>query len=200
MSDRPILFSAPMVRALLDGRKTQTRRVLKPQPFTAPLGPGERYVSDEEFLINVKEGRVSSVRFAKGHRLWVKETYTMATPLMGIGKWPCYFATEAEVNRMTDGTWPWKWTPSIFMKREHSRLTLTVTDVRVQRLQEISEEDATAEGSQEPTLVPIVGACWSERQVYANLWNHINGAGSWDANPWIVAVSFTVEKRNIDTL
>ncbi len=88
-----------------------------------------------------------------------------------------------------------KWTPSIFMPRWASRLTLTVTDVRVQRLQDISEEDAWAEG------ITAYGTTRYEREgrdLYALLWNSINGAGAWNNNPWVVALSFTVRKGNID--
>jgi hypothetical protein len=154
-------------------------------------------------------------RFEEGDELWVRETYTMATPLMGTHPTPCYFATEAEANRMLNGQWPWKWTPAIHMKREHSRLTLTVTDVRVQRLQEISPEDCIAEGID---MVPDDNygngpayrdyglpegadtAEWYARPIdsYRSLWVKINGAASWDANPWVVAVTFRPERRNID--
>jgi hypothetical protein len=193
VSDKPILFSAPMVRALIAGRKSQTRRIIKRQSALdaiATFGP--------EFLL--VPGNADLVRFAKGDRLWVRETWAPLDRLThndpgttALAERGFYKADNSTIEGSIS-----RWTPAIHMPRWASRLTLTVTDVRVQRLQDISEEDAIAEGSQEPSLVPIVGGCWSERQVYANLWNHINGAGSWDANPWVVAVSFTTERRNID--
>ncbi len=184
MTDRPILFSAPMVRALLDGRKTQTRRILKPQPLMG-------YAPD----VTASKG----IRFAKGDRLWVRETWSAehlwaGTKPRDIPCGPFWFWPDGDPS---DGDWT-KPKPGIHMPRWASRLTLTVTDVRVERLQEISEGDAIAEGSREPSLVPIIGACWSERDAYAKLWEYINGPGSWGANPWVVALTFTVEQRNID--
>jgi hypothetical protein len=128
MSDRPILFSGPMVKALLDGRKTQTRRILKPQP----LGWGE-----------------PKPRFAKGDRLWVRESFRVregGTICEAGGGQMDYVDTEI-VYRASDGRQFGRWKPGIHMPRAYSRLTLTVTDVRVQRLQEISEADAKPRAS-----------------------------------------------------
>lgn len=176
MTDRPILFSAPMVRALLDGRKTQTRRILKPQPLMG-------YTPD----VTASKG----IRFAKGDRLYVRERVWLPEGTDNPHGHVTYHADHGDDRAL-------KWRPGIHMPRWASRLTLTVTDVRIERLQEISEEDAIAEGSREPSLVPIIGACWSERDAYAKLWEHINGPGGWGANPWVVALTFTVEQRNID--
>ena len=126
MSDHPIIFSGPMVRSLLDGRKTQTRRVLKPQP------QGEQPK-------NWTRANDKAVRYAPGDRLYVREAINkVSTP--GDVVYRADF--EAGGN---DGA-GLGWRPSIHMPRWASRLTLTVTDVRVQRLQDISEEDARAEG------------------------------------------------------
>lgn len=141
-----------------------------------------------------------------GDRLWVREAFsyswsvkddTEARHPMPVGYW-----ADDNPDR---GDWS-KPKPSIHMPRWASRITLTVTDVRVQRLQEINEEDAIAEG------VTRLGSgryhcgfdeqgeitCKSPVTAYANLWNSINGDGAWMNNPWVVAYSFTVERRNID--
>lgn len=202
MADRPIIFSAPMVRALLEGRKTQTRRLITKSGALdafAVFGP--------KFLL--QSGNVD-VRYAIGDRLYVRESLERANG-------------EA-VGYPADGSWlpntPWQWRhdklPSIHMPRRLSRLTLIVTDVRVQRLQEISEEDAIAEGI-EPIDGPQ-GRAWKSYETYPDgtphphasvpnrspitsymeLWNSLHGVGSWDANPWIVAITFYVAQRNID--
>lgn len=206
MSDKPILFSAPMVRALLAGTKTQTRRLFKPQPELLPnglyhvhnRGGGFFGVAEE----NVGSHAVDYLRIKAGDRLWVRERIERAN--------------GESVGYPADGAWlpntPWEWKrdslPSIHMPRWASRITLTVTDVRVERLQEISEADAIAEGIErvgggilrwENWATGIEGVHgFSPRAAYALLWNSINGPGSWDANPWVGAYSFTVEHCNID--
>jgi hypothetical protein len=161
----------------------------------------------------VREDRVIP-RFAKGDRLWVKET----VKLISVGP-----AARLGIAYMADGETPdvqffdpperpkalklTQQTPSIYMPRWASRLTLTVTDVRVERLQAISEADAIAEGLRWRPVLEAWSASDSDSwptwrspiRSYAGLWNHINGSGSWNANPWIVAVSFTPELRNIDS-
>jgi hypothetical protein len=213
MADRPILFSAPMVRALLAGTKTQTRRVLNPQPETFPLQNGEQclvypmHVEGESVpRIAMGDGRcgvitLQKVPFAVGDRLWVKETWTHT----GTGVW-----AVGDVHRALDGRVAYRatedipgagWFPSIFMFRKLSRLTLTVTDVRVERLQDISEADAIAEGVFRTRSPNAAGDGWEwddPRDGYRNLWDSINGAGAWAENPWVVAVSFDVRQGNID--
>lgn len=199
MTDRPILFSAPMVRALLDGRKTQTRRVLKPQPSDDLDNLG-----DGETVLDMATGKPVNLRFEVGDRLWVKETHTVGFDYddddKPIGDEPrvIYAATESfgpwydtETDQWLDAP---KWTPSIFMRRKASRLTLTVTDVRIERLQDCSRGDAMEEGC------PFSNMADGPNPVdwYRDLWNDINGAGAWEQNPWIVAISFTVEQGNID--
>lgn len=198
---KPILFSGPMVRVLLDGRKTQTRRVLKDQPgdLDKPfmMDDGSWHVTDS------RGGNMSplAVRFRKGDRLWVRETF--ANDGHGGVR---YYATD-DVHELR------KKKPAIHMPRWASRLTLIVTDVRVQRLQEISEADCIAEGPHEVVNMqglggPLDGPMipdekqphvhMAPRTWYRLLWDTINGAGSWDSNPWIVALTFTVTKANID--
>lgn len=199
MTERPILFSGPMVRALLDGRKTQTRRIVK---LDVPADADEVFFWSGEELRrkgwrNVSEpglwarrnGRDGYISFigrcpygVPGDQLWVRETWCRADTPSGFA----YCAdTPAGSDQRGMG-----WRPSIHMPRIASRLTLEIADVRVERLQAISEADAEAEGVQDPSLVPILGAFWSSRDGYARLWEHINGKGSWAANPWVWAVSF----------
>jgi hypothetical protein len=231
MVDRPILFSAPMVRALLERRKTQTRRVFKgiehlPGGWHIFNAGGGCIAAREE---DVPEAAVDYAPFVVDDRLWVRETFKpvhSADPSRGA-------RYRADVDR--DQT---TWKPGIHMPRWASRLTLAVTDVRVQRLQDINEEDALAEGIivQHPNdedeawnrqhcedeglpysplqpvwLAPGTKQGFGPRRndpqwgptpqfAYRMLWDSINakrGFG-WDTNPWIVAVTFAVERRNID--
>lgn len=206
MTDRPILFSAPMVCALLAGRKTQTRRIAS---FIVPAG--------EQFHVRNAHGgwfgpasRVPEVApdfapYALGDRLWVKETW-LSTPAYDDLK-PSELGGEEPLLYVADGaTFNWhkadghrrgKTRVSIFMPRWASRITLTVTDVRVERLQDCSEADALAEGI-DRIQFPEAGDWGWPRRKYAALWDSINGAGAWEANPWVVAVSFGVRKGNID--
>lgn len=177
MTDRPIIFSAPMVRALLYGRKTQTRRALKP-----PYGTLE-YLGGETW-------RPICTKFFPGDRLWVREAHVL---------------TPAGVAYVADGAdhygagGPLRKRPSIHMPRWASRLTLHVTEVRVQRLHEISAEDVAAEGACELAFMPPSEADTAEaRAVFRSLWNSLHGPDAWDANPWVCAISFKVERANID--
>ena len=215
MADRPILFSAPMVRALLDGRKTQTRRVIQPFAYDPALRPGMAgYKPAPLGLWQVDSGGPYFLpRHTIGDRLWVREGFSY---------------DRLDVDR--DGTLPpWYWAdgnpdggdwtrpkPSIHMPRLASRLTLTVTDVRAQRLQDISEADAVAEGV-EPLhtgyfpygittfLTTFIGdrevpaqCCRTASHSFEMLWNSIHGPAAWDANPWVAAISFDVRRGNID--
>lgn len=206
MSDKPIIFSAPMVRALLDGRKTQTRRVFRPNPDTLPNG-------------------FAGVRlpYATGDRLWVREAYYLTDD--GDEAYAVYSADAADVashltemddikRRYPQNDWSshLRLRPSIHMPRWASRLTLIVTDVRVQRVQEISEADAVAEGiEQDPVTMAFWGAdgqgvggattLWAHASMaFRDLWNSIYGPTAWDANQWCAAISFAVKKGNIDDI
>lgn len=237
MADRPILFSAPMVRALLDGTKTQTRRVLNraktiaqgPECPSRPLyGEGMTAALAEARDFRCVDGDVWSwfakpapwqgiddhlqvlakLPYAVGDRLWVREALEQAN-----GEAVGY---PADGSWLPNTSWVWKRKklPSIHMPRGLSRLTLAVTDVRVERLQDINEADAQAEGRGPCPLCHDCGwvnsgpdggyqcpddTCGdSDREWFARLWNGINGPGAWEANPWVVAVSFGVEQRNID--
>lgn len=207
MTDHPILFSAPMVRALLDGRKTQTRRILKPQPYPLEGMPGYWNASGAVGgrIVTSAEDLARLHRFAKGDRLWVRETlkrddgsWIYAADGLGVGlpqDDPRIPHMVAWAHHKEGDT-----CVSIHMPRWASRLTLTVTDVRVQRLQAITPADCIAEGAFRPTATPMTVDCETRdpRDDFAALWRSINGRDSWDANPWVTATTFTVERRNID--
>lgn len=204
MADRPIIFSAPMIHALLDGRKTQTRRVLRPQPSARP--ELHEPMSDEDAYWAVFDGdeiahRVQ-VPYAPGDRLWVREGHAMVpATAYRMSEGVAQNADPKDCDRACIYREGWdrsnggfRWRSPIHMPRWASRLTLTVTDVRVQRLQEISEADAMAEGAQ-PQATEVLR---TYREAFSELWNSIHGPGAWYANPWVAAISFTVERRNID--
>lgn len=224
MTDRPILFSAPMVRALLAGTKTQTRRVIKPRGENSLFAPG---MWADSYVLNPgnAEWRAREISFTVGDRLWVREQYYQFghwEPVIGAKtkggqqKWAFVgvdqmvtFEQPAEClasrNKAFPGLPRWYKRLGRFMPRRYSRLTLTVTDVRVERLQDISEADAIAEGIEPAALAnhwrdygpdPLPWA--SPVESYRSLWDSINGPSAWDANPWVVAVSFDVLQGNID--
>lgn len=217
MTDRPIIFSAPMVRALLDTRKTQTRRVLKPQPEPFEIAPGQMCevaaeLIDGESVPRLRLGRVLTthkIPFAPGDRLYVREGHMLCHAFgqgrddgMRWGPWggmPTTISPDktqvAYYRASFERCDPHRWRPSIHMPRWASRLTLTVTDVRVQRLQEISRGDAMEEGC--PFQNMADGP--DPRGWFRDLWNSLRGPDAWDANPWVAALTFTVEHRNIDT-
>ena len=185
MTDRPILFSAEMVRAILHGRKTQTRRVVKLTADGHVQAPSKHlrwYPTDP--------GAIQACRYGQaGDLLWVRETW--ARHASGVD----YAADFAAVSRPQAG--PWR--PSIHMPRWASRITLRTTDIRVERLQDISEDDARAEGAMWHDGGTYWHSGWSHDysdvhadaySSFARLWNKINGPGAWDANPWVWAISF----------
>jgi hypothetical protein len=225
MTDRPIIFSAPMVRALLDGRKSQTRRVLKPQPALSYIVPCDErlgWFGDEEGECNFR------VPYAPGDRLYVREAHSLHCahgqdfPRGGYdhgerwGPWsglPIAVSPDktqvAYYREGFDRSGPPRWRPSIHMPRWASRLTLIVTDVRVQRLCSISEADAEAEGIEARlgyhdedvfknygTGLDFSGG-GAARASFKTLWNSLHGPDAWAANPWVVAVSFDVQHGNI---
>lgn len=203
MTARPILFSAPMVRALLDGRKTQTRRALKQQPLDIlPLQKekrGREWVSLEQ---PEPHGRVVRCRFGMpGDVLWVRETWGEYIQDIGDARQDRWYVYRADgKERPSDNGSDVPWTPSIHMPRRVSRITLRISDVRVERLQAISEADAIAEGCPAVSLHDLDCASTPPSKQYRKLWESINGKGSWDANPFVWAISFDVLKQNVDTV
>lgn len=211
MKERPILFSAPMVRALLDGSKTQTRRVCKPANehcLSYVVGPFEERADLGTSQFGDEEGDLMfSCPYGKpGDHLWVRETHR---PIFGqtCGLIGVDFRADLREKweRLGDqiGT-PTKWVPSIHMRREYSRILLEITSIRVERLNACSESDAAAEGVKRAqraiSSAEAVPCFWdylrdrpeyrNARDSYASLWESINGAGSWDANPWVWVVEF----------
>lgn len=207
MKERPILFSAPMVSAILSGQKTQTRRAAKPvrhPDLGNTYDPGALVLEHEpQHVIDraCPYGR-------PGDRLWVRETWmdlsgTGIEPITGSRSRYAYRA-DTPAGSYGDETrkeYGLKWRPSIFMPRGASRILLEIVSVRVERLNDISEADAIAEGvsqlddSEGPNFwgVTIDGIHFSAptaRDCYALLWAAINGAGSWDKNPWVWVVEF----------
>jgi len=182
MSEKPILFSGPMVRAILEGRKTQTRRVVKCAglDLCGPCG-----LSGEDMRLAGRDWSGNSVLLKcphgeTGSRLWVRETFQL---IPDDGGSVVYRATDPDWETTED----WTWKPSIFMPRHASRITLEITTVRVERVQDIGEVDAKAEGV-EP-FAPDDG-CY--RSGYAGLWDSINakrGFG-WESNPWVWLLEF----------
>jgi len=203
MKERPILFNGAMVRALLDGTKTQTRRVVKPQPSassdSAILGPDSVWRFSHPTLRGPVSHATDDVRCPYGQpgdRLWVRETWTH--PLHHSHPIALYRATdESAALAHLDFD---RWIPSIHMPRWASRITLEVTDVRVERLNDCSEMDAMAEGmpfnaSAVGTPTPGARPGPSAIAAYRGLWESINGAGSWELNPWVWVLGFKRLKR-----
>lgn len=246
---RPILFSTPMIRALLDGRKSMTRRIVKPQPFLDAMGnfcsPGKK--GQHSCWGQRIDGAPCTRDFVKsrcpygvpGDLLWVRETFLPDPPADhsswedegiatyvswsgcggALGDIPQALRTPSHV--LYRATWKtehkWQWRPSIHMPRWASRLTLELTDVRVERLQDMegqhpSESDAIAEGVNK--IHHGDGAYyysafrnephpknWCDpTDAFRELWEKLNGNGSWDLNPWVWVLSFKVHHANVDAV
>lgn len=218
MNEKPILFSGEMVRVILAGRKTQTRRVIKPQPPN-----GFEWSEADKLFVDVCGSRLGAMRKCPygrvGGRLWVRETWQIHRLDGPLGKeFPniLYRADSSTRLLLDDRVWKYvrdepKWRPSIFMPRWASRITLEVTGVRVERVQDISREDAIAEGlpsfmaqcgtmnSSNPsrfykTNFSDEGGYLSPIEAFENLWDSFNAKRgfSWEANPWMWAVEFRV--------
>lgn len=192
MIEKPILFSAPMIRAILDGRKTQTRRIVKYPPFAS---------TDEGLDIQLALGNIKCPY--KCDRLWVRESWRWQI-LDGVYIYAadelCYGGNHRGQSSHQDKS-EIKWKPSIHMPKIACRLFLDVASIRWERLQNISEEDAIAEGIS-PMENPgtnkyhiTVDDIYSynsptAKGVFMMLWNHINGEESYDANPWVWVIEF----------
>lgn len=224
MVERPILFKGPMVRGIFGDVKTQTRREMDPQPpreaavvdpYNGNYGHFTAWSADHKMFL--EPGNVKGTAHWRcrqgvpGDRLWVRETWLPFIPEHVIdGKKYAYRADIArdfeDVERCREEL-HYKWKPSIFMPREASRLTLEITGLRAQKLQEISEADARAEGIREVTKDGVVkkycvydrgdmsSVPWAEMprtavEAYRALWETINGKGSWDRNPWVWVIEF----------
>ena len=208
MKERPILFKGEMVRAILDGKKTQTRRVMKVQPSQEGMKPIRlvsstakedrknidklhwALVSDLDILVSDDEyfdcpyGR-------PGDQLWVRETWAKSNNCND--RTIFYKSTDGDLiqRALSYSERESRWRPSIHMFREYSRIDLLIKDVRVERLQDITNEDTLKEG-----IGHLFGYDESKgpprdgRQRFYELWQSINGCDSWDANPWVWVVEF----------
>lgn len=207
MKERPIIFNDEMVRAILDGRKTMTRRTMKVQPESPNFGlsfitESKRKSDEGKYFWSISDAcglKMRSNPFpcpfgAVGDRLWVQETF---------GDCGVRFVYRADTD---DGAacQVKRWTPSIHMPRWASRITLEITGVRVERLQDITEDDARAEGiSPAGELLPEYpdayltprGGLSTVRVAFRRLWKSIYGDTGWNSNPWVWVIAF----RRIDT-
>jgi hypothetical protein len=240
MNEHGMLYSEPMVIALLDGSKTQTRRMMKPQPheFWSPAGYGELHAFDKNGDLNpdnvIGWGVVNEdgdqgypcPYGQPGHRIWVRETF------LAYGRWETRFSAkkardewhfvdmtlecdrryqyaadnpDVPLAKGRGGALPgWYTRPAIFMPRAASRILLEIVSIRVERLHDLSEVDAIAEGiEQMPCEVPNTRLWrnyrpengWTPRvcipqNSFHSLWEVINGEDSWLSNPWCWAVEF----------
>lgn len=201
--ERPILFSAPMVRVLLAGTKTQTRRAMRVQPHD-----GAEVVADIVNKIKIDrhgdeqpgpdkwgawwsdgDEASSSPYGGPGDRLWVRETWARdeedGALIYRADVGAVQEADDWERSRIECGG-RYRWRPSIFMPRRASRITLSITGMRVERLNDISRGDAMSEGCPFQNMAQGL----DPRQWYADLWEQINGPGSWSANQWVWVLEF----------
>lgn len=225
MKQRPIIFNTEMVRAILDGRKTQTRRMFKAQPHDdwAPFSKNAEWytptvidkrgfyqpANDDVFGVSSEDCAFVSPFGTIGDQLWVRETWRQfnSSDECGCSESPCSCPTNGTVLfKATDDSGESKWKPSIHMPRSCARILLEVTAVRVERLNEISEQDAKAEGLQYHALYQKWGGIekhsnhrphsphwrWykNPQHAFKSLWNSIYE--NWDANPWVWVIEFKV--------
>ena len=192
MKERPILFSAPMVRAILDGRKTQTRRIAKVTDKDCKPGMITPLAG---FVPRTIANHISYCPYGKtGDRLWVRETFKQYNGIISYkadGNWISDFNDIDNFNPHENI----KWKRSIHMPRSASRILLEITGVRVERLQDISECDAKAEGSYVcdyfgRRLLDQSSNQGCYKWGYRSIWESLNGSGSWDLNPWVWVVEF----------
>lgn len=199
MIERPILFSGPMVRAIIDGKKTQTRRIAKLTDggHLKEVGGNRRWHSDDQ------NARLACPYGQPGDRLWVRETW--AGPLIPAERWLvakgvraferpgfCEYAADggpAPEYMDADDRLVCRWTPSIHMPRWASRILLEIVSVRVERLQDIKPDDCIAEGAW-PIEKREIGRGHEAIDAFATLWVRINGPDSWHANPWVWVIEF----------
>lgn len=192
MRERPILFNAPMVRAILDGRKTQTRRIVKASHW-------RQFADCDDYGKTIGNWQVdlSCCPYGQpGDRLWVRETCRQVYPITPYSNGIVYRADAPRALGMDEYSSRHKWPPSIHMPRWASRITLEITDVRVQRVQDISEADAIAEGVSRHGD----GYGWHTEDgrhyfptpgmSFASLWGSTYGPDAWDRNDWVWVVGF----------
>lgn len=203
MTERGMIFNSEMVRAILDGRKTQTRRIIKGctvgrDPISKFIQIGKKFIGcyPEDVPELIRECCPYGV---PGDRIWVRETWAEAGASASDLKlyranYPAHVPTHYENVPLAEDV---RWTPSIHMPRWASRITLEITGVRVEQLKSISEEEARSEG-----VARLREGFWkhyqpgwtqhqlSARGSFATLWDSIYGSGEWDRNPWVWVIEF----------
>ena len=215
MKQSPILFSTDMVKAILEGRKTQTRRVVKPQPYFESYYLME--LCGESLTIDYNQGDNNPVVKCPygqtGDVLWVRETWRLTQP---YGPEEYYFGYKVDcgikiqASEKYDFHSPDVWKPSIHMPKEACRIFLRITNVRVERLQDITREDCIKEGIgyletdgekfyqlggswydyERKTFNPLSSGKISPSMSFKSLWRSINGEQSWNDNPWVWVIEF----------
>lgn len=203
LKERPILFSGPMVRAILENRKSMTRRIIKPQPCPPSwCNHIKAHPQDGWFGFYDDERDYKCPYGQPGDRLWVREThYIVKGDVPGMADNTILYRADPETDGANEDEYPedrLRWKPSIHMPRWASRLTLEIVSVRVERVQEIHWHDALREG-----IVPQMCGCGGDPECgcqgmpiedptyeFQALWNSINGPGSWEANPWVWVIEF----------
>jgi hypothetical protein len=217
---RPILFSAPMVLSILDGRKTQTRRIAKAIPEDAEIATAddwnavradERMRRFEEWgpqrgysVVRHADGSIAAYPCQNGRPgelLWVRETYAYLSDYDGVDPGSaalasrCFYRADHPTGVWSerDPTKSIRWRPSIHMPRWASRVSLRVSNVRLERLQDITEADILAEGVTVDRVAKWCDVPWSSmptlHDAWCVLWDHINGYGAWEENPLVWALS-----------
>lgn len=213
MKERPVLFNGDMVRAILDGRKTQTRRVMTPQPVLENVfmgGANQQSWTHKGTATPAGWLMHNMCPFGQvGDRLWVRETFRLFDNYQecGCSDFPCNCPSHnSPIYRASNNDCEDKWTPSIHMPRSACRLVLEITDVRVERLNSISEEDALAEGIRRTdnnfgngpaycdymlaNLNDVAEWYNSPSDSFISLWQSIYGAESWQHSPWVWVIEF----------
>lgn len=203
MNEKPILFNAEMVNAILSGRKTQTRRIMKVQPEPSKSRSGDYWFpcNKMQSMVHVSDLLPGNPYMPDAH-----EFFSTCCPLGGIGDqlWVreafaaglCTKSTLAyrATHKTEDLEEGWgetiKWTPSIHMPRWASRINLLITGVRVERLKDISEKDAAAEGCAYGKGNGEIDLAVRPENHFPTLWASIYGAESWQANPWVWVIDF----------
>lgn len=226
MKEHPILFSTEMVQALLQGRKSQTRRVIKHQPFDNTEIDGNFFEGRHKGYVKVdghpdwqRQFAYHFCNYSIGDLLWVRETWvghnrSKFKDYLSFQSGGYWFAYKADGKEKFPNGEVIKWKPSIFMPKTAARIWLEVTDIRVERLQDINEEDAKAEGAEKvwqdekgnfwfpaSESIRTVGEHGDFKTGFNSIWHGINGEESWNQNPWVWVISFkvlsTTGKQNI---
>lgn len=209
MRERGITFNAEMVRAVLEGRKTQTRRIMKVQPESNQLGLlritdstkhsdiGKYHWAESNATGTHTRSKLFSCPFgAVGDRLYVRETHSIRVEPSEYSPGAAWYR-ESDIGRQWEGGI--RWHPSIHMPRWASRITLEITGVRVERSQDITEQDAAAEGvppagdllpDYPDTYLTPKGDFATAEVAFQRLWESIYGEESWQANPWVWVIEF----------